>query len=73
MTGQPGSAAGTASNYTSALFANATFVNALAMNGPSPGTFSSNFINNATFRNNGITAGLPANFFIVNPGKLGGA
>ncbi len=73
MTGQPGSAAGTASNYASALFANATFVNSLAINGPSPGTFSSNFINNATFRNNGITAGLPANFFLVNPGKLGGA
>ncbi|MFN7622687.1 MAG: hypothetical protein ACK5RS_06015, partial [Acidobacteriota bacterium] len=73
MTGQPGSAAGTASNYASALFANATFVNSLAINGPSPGTFSSNFIHNATFRNNGTTAGLPANFFLVNPGKLGGA
>lgn len=73
MTGQGAAAAGTATNYANALFANATFVNALAVNGPSPGTFSSNFINNATFRSNGVTAGLPANFFIVNPGKLGGA
>ena len=73
MTGQPASAAGTAGNYSNALFANATFVNALALNAPGPGTFSGNFISNATFRGNGLTAGLPANFFIVNPGKLGGA
>ncbi|MBS1789529.1 MAG: TonB-dependent receptor [Acidobacteria bacterium] len=74
FTGQPASAAGTAANYSSSNFANATFVNALAVNGPSPGTFTSNFITgSATFRNNGIAAGLPANFFIVNPGKLGGA
>lgn len=67
------SQAGTASNYTSSQFTNATFVNALATMGPSPGTFTSNFISNATFRNNGVAAGLPANIFLVNPGKLGGA
>jgi hypothetical protein len=62
-------------------FANATFVNALAARAPSIGTFAglgtgiggSGFINNATFRANGLAAGLPANFFLVNPGKLGGA
>jgi hypothetical protein len=72
-------------------FANNTFVNALAINGPAPGVFAGfgggtgnfafngtgiatgGFINNATFRNNGIDAGLDPNFFLVNPGKLGGA
>ena len=73
LTGQPASAAGTVANYANANFANATLVNALAANGPSWGTFTSNFISNATFRGNGLAAGLPANFFIVNPGKLGGA
>lgn len=72
LTGQAASAAGTAANYGNANFANATLVNALAANAPSWGTFTSNFISNATFRGNGITAGMPANFFIVNPGKLGG-
>ncbi len=73
FTGQSAANAGTAANYSNTNFANATFVNALAINGPSHATFSSNFINNATFRNNGLAAGLPANFFIANPGKLGGA
>ncbi|MBS1806922.1 MAG: carboxypeptidase regulatory-like domain-containing protein [Acidobacteria bacterium] len=77
FTGQAASAAGTAGNYSNSNFANATYVNALAANGPSPFTFastgSSGFIGSATFRNNGLTAGLPANFFLVNPGKLGGA
>jgi len=54
-------------------FSNATFVNALAINGPTPGTFTGNFIGTASFRNNGIAAGLPVNFFLLNPGKLGGA
>ncbi len=71
LTGQNASAAGTAGNYSNALFTNATFVNALAINSPSIGTFGgfgtgqSNFITNATFRANGITAGLPANFFLA--------
>src|SRR5262249_19841873 len=56
-----------------ANWANATFVNALAINGPAPGTFTNNFINTAGFRNNGVAAGLPVNFFLLNPGKLGGA
>ena len=73
ISGQPAANAATAANYANANFANATFVNALAAQGPSWGTFTSNFINTAGFRNNGINAGLPANFFIVNPGKLGGA
>ncbi len=73
LTGQPASGAGTVANYSNANFANATLVNALAANAPSWGTFTSNFISNATFRGNGLTAGLPANIFLVNPGKQGGA
>jgi hypothetical protein len=73
ISGQPAANAATATNYSNTNFANATFVNALAANGPAVGTFTSNFINTAGFRNNGIAAGLPANFFLVNPGKLGGA
>ncbi|MFN0124702.1 MAG: hypothetical protein ACKV2V_29720, partial [Blastocatellia bacterium] len=73
FSGLPAAQAGTAANYASANFANATFVNALAVNGPTPGTFSSNFISTAGFRNNGVAAGLAPNFFIANPGKLGGA
>ncbi len=65
--------AGDPARYTSTQFGNATFVNALAVNGPSMGTFSGNFTSNATFRGNGLVAGLPANFFLLNPGKLGGA
>lgn len=57
--------------YSSANFASATFVNTLALQGPNPGGFASTLINN--FRANAITAGLPANLFLVNPGKLGGA
>lgn len=73
IAGLPAAQAGTATNYSNANFANATLVNALAANAPAWGTFTSNFINTAGFRNNGLTAGLPDNFFLVNPGKLGGA
>src|SRR5215510_248247 len=64
---------GVAANYTSTNFANSTFVNTLAFNGPSPFGFANSLIGTAAFRNNAAAAGLPANFFLVNPGKLGGA
>jgi hypothetical protein len=73
FSGLPASAAGDAARYTSTNFANATFYNTFAVNGPAPFTIANQFITNATFRGNGLTAGLPANFFIVNPGKQGGA
>src|SRR5204863_144977 len=38
----PTAQAGDASKYTSTLFANTTYVNALALNQPAPGTFVSN-------------------------------
>jgi TonB-dependent receptor-like protein len=91
LSGIPTPRAGEQGLYTSTNFANPTFVNALAVNGPAPGVFAGfgggtaaftyngtgigadGFINNATFRNNGVAAGLSPNFFLANPGKLGGA
>jgi Carboxypeptidase regulatory-like domain len=65
----PTAQAGDATKYTSTLFANTTYVNALALNQPAPGTFVSNLsTNSAAQRANAATAGLPANFFQVNPG-----
>jgi hypothetical protein len=68
-TGDPNSTAA----YSSGNFASTAFVNTLAVNGPAPFTFANTLIGTATFRNNAAAAGLPANFFVVNPGKLGGA
>lgn len=66
--------AGDAARYTSAQFANSTYVNTLAVHNPAPFTFISNlYTNSAAQRANALAAGLPANFFVVNPGKLGGA
>ncbi len=78
FSGLPGSAAGDATRYTSSNFTNATFYNTLATNNPAPFTFANQFITNGTFRNNGLTLVnntplYPANFFLANPGKLGGA
>jgi hypothetical protein len=60
-------------SYTSALFSNATFVNPLAVNLSTPFTFAQSLYNDAGRRTNAIAAGLPANFFLVNPGLQGGA
>jgi hypothetical protein len=76
FSGVSSAAAGDATKYSSGQFSNATFVNTLAKNGPAPFTFVSNIAGSgasSTFRNNALTAGLPANFFVVNPDKLGGA
>jgi hypothetical protein len=76
FSGVSSAAAGDATRYISGQFSNTTLVNTLAKNGPAPLTFVSNIASStasATFRNNALTAGLPANFFVVNPDKLGGA
>jgi hypothetical protein len=36
-------------------------------------TLSNGFLGNTTFRNNALSAGMPANFFVANPDMLGGA
>jgi hypothetical protein len=67
-----------ASAYGSTNFAAAAFVNTLAVKGPAPITFANTLLNTAGLRNNalnpnGFGPALPANFFVVNPNKLGGA
>jgi hypothetical protein len=70
-----------ASSYSSSLFANSGFVNPLAANNPNPyAPASASTSGTATGlyadpqrRQNAIDAGLPANFFVANPGLLGGA
>jgi hypothetical protein len=74
----PSSAAGDTSKYTGANWTNTTFLGFLARNNPNPYGFASTnatngLIGNGTFRNNALTAGLPANFFQANPDLIGGA
>jgi len=64
--------------YTGTNWTNTTFLGFLARYNPNPGGFASTnttngLIGNATFRNNLLTAGYPANLFIANPDKIGGA
>lgn len=78
FSGLPAAQAGVASNYSSANFASATFLNALAINNPNiccstTTSYAGAMENNGTFRANALRAGLPANFFLTNPGLRGGA
>ena len=72
----PASQAGDASKYTGANWTNTTFLGFLAANNPNPfGFASTNTTNglygNTTFRANGQTAGLPVNFWLMNPDVSG--
>ncbi|MBI1760192.1 MAG: TonB-dependent receptor [Acidobacteria bacterium] len=65
-------------NYTSANFAAANFVNPLALTNPLPflpasTSSTQGLLGSATFRQNALNAGLPANLFLVNPDLQGGA
>jgi hypothetical protein len=73
FSGLPTSEAGNASNYTSALFANSTFVNPLATFNPQPFIAANALDAELARRENALRAGLPANFLVVNPDLLGGA
>jgi carboxypeptidase family protein len=59
--------AGDPTRYTAANFTNATYVNTLAKFGPNPFFAASSLQGVAGQRTNAINAGLPANFFLVNP------
>jgi hypothetical protein len=61
-----------AAQYTSALYRNATLITQLSTLAPNLIGFAGNVENNATRRANAIAAGLPANFFYVNPTVRGG-
>lgn len=70
--------AGNPALYTGSTWSNSTFLGFLAAMNPNPFGFASTNAStglqgNATFRNNALAAGLPANFFIVNPQNNGGA
>lgn len=78
FSGVPTSQAGDPARYASALFANSNFVNPLNMNNPNPFTPASTNANAGLYgspirRANALAAGLPSNFFVANPDKLGGA
>jgi hypothetical protein len=68
LSGVPAAQAGDQARYTSSQFSSSTFVNLLAANNPAPFTFASNLYTDAARRTNALNAGLPANFFLVNPG-----
>jgi hypothetical protein len=73
FSGVPTALAGEAARYTSTNFTNATFVNQLDPYDPQPGTGGTGAAaslwtgSSGAFRANAIAAGLPSNFFVVNP------
>jgi hypothetical protein len=83
FSGIPASQSGDPSKYGSSLFANSNFVNPLTkwnpnINGTNPAGPASANANAGLYgspvrRANALAAGLPANFFVANPDKLGGA
>jgi hypothetical protein len=73
LNGLPSSAADTAGSYTGSSWKSTTYVNQLFPGNPAPITYANNLNAAATQRSNATKAGLPANFFVVNPDKLGGA
>ena len=73
FSGVGSAASGDPAAYTSANFASTTFVNTLAMYNPNPFSFANSLYTNAALRTNAAAAGLPANFFLLNPDLQGGA
>jgi hypothetical protein len=69
--GVPRANAGNEALYTSTNFSSSTYVNPLAMFNPNPFTIAQALVLNSTTRNNGVTAGMPRNFFVMNPDLVG--
>ena len=70
--GLPASAAGDPSKYTGTNWTNTATVPSLSMLTPNIFTFASTnttngLFGNSTFRANGVAAGMPANFWVMNP------
>jgi hypothetical protein len=72
FSGLPSSAAGSPASYTSPLFASTTFLTPLARFNPNPFSFAQTLYGSGRHLN-ALRAGLPANFFLVNPDLQGGA
>jgi hypothetical protein len=73
FSGLPSSLAGEPARYTSGDFASSTFVDELAMFNPNVFDFANALDSTQGRRDNALRAGLPSNFLIVNPNKIGGA
>ena len=67
FSGLAGANASDSTKYTSANFTNSTYVSPLAKFAPNPFFVASSLQGTASQRTNAINAGLPANFFLVNP------
>ncbi|MGH9348667.1 MAG: TonB-dependent receptor domain-containing protein [Vicinamibacterales bacterium] len=67
------SGAGNPALYTSANFRNNTYLTSLARFNPGPYVAADALTNDAAARARALAAGLPPNFFVVNPDLLGGA
>ena len=63
-----------AANYSAtSLWTNTAFTNVMVPVNSNPSSAAGSIFATASLRANGITAGLPANFFVVNPGMPSGA
>ena len=71
INGRPSSQAGSTSSYTGSTWTNTNYVTELTLRNPDPQGLAGRLISD--FRANGLTAGLPANFFQANPNHTGGA
>jgi hypothetical protein len=71
--GQPAASATDPTKYTGSNWTSSTVLGYLNKVNPAPTSFASNLYSDATKRANGKAAGMPANFFLVNPNLLGGA
>ena len=68
FSGIPASQASDATKYTSSNFSSASYTTYLAQQNPNPSSYASSLWSaSLTQRNNALTAGLPANEFVVNP------
>jgi hypothetical protein len=71
LSGKPTAQAGTASAYTGSGWTNSTYLGYLNAFNPNPVSFAGSLATTASYRTNAATAGLPSNFFIVNPDVSG--
>ncbi|HET7696029.1 MAG TPA: TonB-dependent receptor [Vicinamibacterales bacterium] len=67
FSGVPASQAGDPARYTSANFSNTAWTGHLSTYEADPQDAANDLHANTTFRGNAISAGLPANFFVMNP------
>jgi hypothetical protein len=63
----PSTQASDPSKYTSSNFSSSTYTTYLAQMNPNPTSYASSLYGVATQRTSALAAGLPANFFLVNP------